>query len=204
MSSVPCFSRLVLALPLTLALAACVDTTDLSTDSSRGPHPSSNAHAVVIVEEFSDLQCPACRAAHEHVTKPLVAQYGARMRFEFLHFPLRSIHRYALDAAEAAECAADQGKFWEFVDLAYAKQPEIGRSAFDEWGQELKLVADLYARCRKSHIKRETVLANYAEGEGRDVRGTPTYFVNGERVESTVEAIGAAIDAALSEAVERL
>lgn len=100
-----------------LLLAACVDTTGISPTSSRPPR--GNANALVTVMEFADFQCPACMSAHATINKPLFEKYGSQVRFEFRHFPLRNIHRFALDLAEASECAADQGKFWEFVDLAY-------------------------------------------------------------------------------------
>lgn len=181
-----------------LSLAACgVDTTGLSADSSRRPMGSPSAS--VVVAEFADLQCPACKAAHETVTKPLIAKYGSRIRFEFKHFPLQGIHAYALPAAEAAECAADQGKFWEFVDLTYINQDKLGTEAIKEWAATLKLDQDLFARCTASRIKKDTVLADYKEGEKLGVNSTPSFFLNGERI--MLQAIGdldAAVAAALA------
>jgi len=178
---------------LSLGLVACVDTTGLSEETSRTPNPRSNANAAVIVEEFADLQCPSCKAAHSMVVEPLLAQYGTQIRYDFKQFPLSSIHRYALDAAEASECAADQNKFWEFVDVAFEKQESLSDSALSEWGEELGLDTDLYERCRASNIKRDMIQAEYDAGRELGVTGTPTFFVNGKRVESSVEAIGAAI-----------
>lgn len=156
----------------------------------------SNANAAVIVEEYADLQCPACRAAHALVVQPLLKDHGSFIRYEFKHFPLASIHRYAMEAAEAAECAADQGKFWEFIDLAYEKQADLNQDALDAWGAEIRVDQALYERCRTSHIKRDAIQASYDAGVKRGVRGTPTFFVNGQQVESTVEALKAAIEAA--------
>ncbi len=123
---------------LTLSLAACgTDTTGLSADSSRGP--AGNPNSAVTVTEFGDLQCPACRSAHTLLEKPLIEKYGSQVRFDFLHFPLQTIHPYALKLAEASECAADQEKFWEFLDVAYERQSELetlggnrGRNRFGE------------------------------------------------------------------------
>lgn len=185
---------------LSLALVACVDTTGLSAESSRPVHPTTSENAVVTVVEYADLQCPACRAAHTLLTQPLVSQYSTRISYEFRHFPLMSIHRYAMDAAQASECAADQGKFWEFVDMAYANQDSLSPQALDQWGQELGLDMDLYDRCRDSGIKRDLVQESYDEGREMGVSGTPTFFVNGERVESTIEALSAAIDQKLGSA----
>lgn len=189
-------------LGLCLALAACVDTTGLSASSSR--IPKGNPNAAVVVSEFADLQCPACKAAHTVITQPLVEKYGNQIRFEFRHFPLRNIHRFALDLAEGAECSADQGKFWEFVDAAFAKQEELKKGSITEWAASLSLDMDLFGRCTASHIKRPTILAEYDQGTAAGVRGTPTYFVNGTQVDSTMEALSEAIDAAQKAAMEKL
>lgn len=181
-----------------LLLAACgVDTTGLSADSSRGPHPQTSASATVTVTEYADLECPACAAAHERIVQPLIQQYGSRIRFEFKHFPLMTIHRFALSAAEGAECAADQGKFWEFEQLAFEKQASLSTAALPVWAEELGLDIPLFERCVASHIKRETILNDQNQGRQMGVQGTPTFFVNGERVESDLATLSSAIDAAL-------
>lgn len=194
------------ALTITLAtLAACgVDTTGLSPDSSRGPHPRSNANAIVTVLEYSDLQCPACKGAQDRVIKPLLERYGSQMRLEFRHFPLTRVHAYALAAAEASECAADQGKFWEFTDLVYSEQEKLNNEALDAWGVELRLDQDLFDRCRASHIKRAMIMAEETAGEKLGVNSTPTFFVNGTKVESSIDAIGKRIEEASAKAINNL
>lgn len=186
-------------LTLSLALVACVDTTGLSAESSRPA--KGNPAALVVVQEFADLQCPACKGAHEQVNGALLEQYGDRIRFEFKHFPLRGIHPYAMESAMASECAADQGKFWEFVDMNYTNQSQLKSTTIREWGNALGLDADLFDRCIRSGIKEDTVLADFAEGEKLGVNGTPSYYVNGQKVSSSVEAIGAAVTAAEAAAV---
>lgn len=180
-----------------LLFTACgVDTTGLSAESSRTMMGSETA--LVTLTEFGDLQCPACKAAHDILTKPLMTKYDGKIRFEFKHFPLRNIHVYALEAAEAAECAADQGKFWQFFDLTYANQDRLSGVALREWAAELNLDAALFDRCVKSNIKEKTILADFAEGSKLGVNSTPSYFVNGVRVpNNTLETLSAAIDAAL-------
>lgn len=180
-----------------LFLVACVDTTGISEESSRPP--KGNANAAVTVVEFGDLQCPACKAAHAQIVQPLIEQRGSQIRFEFHHFPLQSIHRYALQAAMAAECAADQGKFWEFVDLDYADQAKLDNDQLYRWADALGLDDDLFDRCLRSKIKRKAVLADYDQGQELGVSGTPTFFVNGKKVESGLPQITAAIDAAFAE-----
>ncbi len=179
-----------------LIVSACgVDTTGLSAESSRtakGP-----ASATVTVTEYADFQCPACAAAYTLINQPLLAKYGSSIRFEFMHFPLRQLHANAFEAAQAAECAADQGKFWEFVDIDYTNQKDLSSSMLRTWAKTLSLDTDLFDRCVKSGIKGDTVMEDFAQGEKLGVQGTPSYFVNGERVKSnSIEAISAAIDAA--------
>ncbi len=184
--------KLLASLSLVCLLSAC--STGGATSSRP---PQGNPNATVLVEEFADFQCPACRTAHATVSKPIVAKYGSSIRFEFKHFPLRSIHRFALDAAEMSECAADQGKFWEFTDLAYEHQEDLSIETLMEWAESLGLDTDRAERCYKSHDKRSIVLADYKEGRDRGVQGTPTFFVNGQQVQTGVDTLSAAIDQAL-------
>lgn len=193
---------LLVSATLSLALAACTDTTGLSAESSRGSH--GNANSAIVIQEFADLQCPACRAAQAQIVLPIMEQYGKDVRLEFMHFPLRSIHRYALEAAEAAECAADQGKFWEYTDLVYTEQEKLNSEQLAVWAGQLGLDTELFDRCMKSHIKRDTILADYEEGRELGVGGTPTFFVQGKRVETGVATIGAAIEEALGAMQQRL
>jgi protein-disulfide isomerase len=179
-----------------LALSACVDTTGLSSASSRPP--AGNASSGIIFTEYGDLQCPACQAAFELINKPLMDKYAGSVRFEFKHFPLKSIHRNAFEAAQAAECAADQGKFWEYVDLAFVNQKQLSSSSLRTWAADLKLDGALFDRCVSSGIKADAVNADYNQGVKIGVDSTPTFFVNGTRVPSnTLEAATAAIEAAL-------
>lgn len=187
-----------------LTLVACVDTTGLSAESSKAAHPDTDFNAVVSVVEYGDLQCPACAAAYTQLIEPLIAKYGKQISVEFAHFPLTSIHRYAMESAEASECAADQGKFWKLVHLVYAEQDKLTDAQLDVWGAELELDSDLYSRCRKSHIKREAIMAEYEAGKALGVNGTPTFFVNGERVDSSTDALTKAIDTALGSTMMRL
>lgn len=199
-------TRLLLSSASVLLFAACVDTTGISKTTTRPPHPKSNANAAVTVEEFADFQCPACKAAHTVILEPLLEKYGKNIRFEFRHFPIASIHRNALTAAQGGECAADQNKFWEFETLDYTEQEKLVKSpdAVFEWAEKLELDMELFRRCMKSGIKKDIVMADYNAGRELGVKGTPTFFVNGERVDSEIEKIEAAIDAKLKEMQQKL
>lgn len=178
----------------TLALASCVDKTGLSEESSRRAHPDSNPNSAVTIVEYADLQCPACSSTHERVVKPLLSQYGDRIRYDFKHFPLRSIHQYAFVAAEAAECAADQNKFWEYIDIVYENQESLDKSALNTWAEELNSDVELFKRCIKSGIKRRIILNDFEEGKEVGVTGTPSFYVNGEKVSHDLRSLGSAIE----------
>ena len=166
--------------------------------SGRGPHPASNGDAALVVVEYADLQCTACRGAQATIVAPLLVQYGAIIRYEFKHFPLMGVHPLALEAAEAAECASDQGKFWEYADLAFARQPEMSHEKFLLWANELSLDAAPFEQCLTSEEKRASVIAEYKEGLRMGVEGTPTFFVNGEKVQGKLPALQQAIEAGLA------
>lgn len=189
---------------LVLLLAACVDTTGLNGDLHTPPNPKSNASGAVLVQEYGDLECPACKAAYLQLNPELLKEYGKDIRFEFVHFPLQSLHPYAMAAAEASECAADQGKFWEFVDTDYNHQEDLDPAHIDQWAKGLGLDMDTFDRCTKSHIKRSAIQKSYDAGAALGVMGTPTYMVNGKPVEATMDALGAAIKQALQTQIQHL
>lgn len=166
--------------------------------------PRGNPQSVVTVTEYADFECPACGAAHATIVKPLLEKYGSQVRFDFRHFPLRSIHRYTMDLAEAAECAADQGKFWEYVDAAFEKQQDLKKGSAQLWGEELVSDKDMFSRCIRSHIKQDAIIAEYDAGVAAGVQGTPTFMVNDGQVAASAEDISAAIDALLKGATQRL
>ena len=183
-----------------LLFVGCVNKDGLSVESSRPI--KGNPNAIINVLEFSDLQCPACKMVHYGVVKPLLAQYGNKISFEFKHFPLNTIHPYAIAAAMASECAADQGKFWEFVDIAFENQKDLNVDSIFAWGDDLGLNTELYARCWKSNIKRDFVLSEFQEGRKLDVSGTPTFLVNGKQVPTN--ELPQAIDQAYASMTQRL
>ncbi|MFA6522759.1 MAG: thioredoxin domain-containing protein [Candidatus Peribacteraceae bacterium] len=196
--------KLIILLSVTFFLAGCVDTTGLSSLTSKTPRGDPNAN--VVVTEFSDFECPACRTTHVITTQPLLEKYGTKIRFDFKQFPLLTIHELALPLAEASECAADQGKFWEFVDMVYEQQlamdkeqKKVASSDIATWAQSLGLNMEVFGRCTASHIKKAAVLAEFEEGRKLNVGGTPTFFVNGKQLEQNdLASVSAAINAALA------
>jgi protein-disulfide isomerase len=180
-----------------LLLTACVDTTGVQKESTKGPR--GNVNASVTLTEYGDFQCPACGAAETVLLEPLMATYGTRVRFEFKQFPLRGLHPYAQEAAEASECAADQGKFWEMHDIIYKNQKDLNSKNLRSWAEELKLDTHLFGRCLKSKLKRSVVQADYNAGEKLGVNSTPSFFINGEKVPTNdIETVSSMLDTALS------
>ncbi len=178
-------------------LTACVDTTGVKTESTKSPR--GNANASVTLTEYGDYQCPACGVAEAILVQPLLEKYGERVRFEFKQFPLRQIHPYAQEAAEATECAADQGKFWEMHEMMYKNQKNLNSKNIRAWAEEITLDTDLFGRCLKSKIKKSVVQQDYAAGTELGVNSTPSFFVNGEKVTSNeIEVISSMLDAALA------
>ncbi len=140
------------------------------------------ADSKVVVEEFSDFQCPACKAA-QPIVKDLIETLGGRIKFSYRHFPLLTIHTQAFRAALASECANDQGKFWEYHDILFEKQPAFSPEDLKAYAGQLGLKTDDFAACLDSRAKNKVVREEMKEGDKRNVNGTPTFFLNGEKVE---------------------
>lgn len=144
--------------------------------------------AQVTVVEFSDLQCPACKAAQPLVTQ-LKNNYGDSVQVVYRHFPLDSIHPNARLAAQASEVAAEEGKFWEYHDLLFAKQEEWSAIAdkqellnsFGEYAAQLQIDKASFLEKIESQEVAEKVAADAGLGTALQVSSTPTFFVNGQQ-----------------------
>jgi len=144
--------------------------------------------------EYGDYQCPYCADAHE-VVKEIQERLGNRLCFVFRNFPLVEIHPFAEHAAEAAESAAGQGRFWEMHDTLFENQNALTDEDLAEYAMELgldarRLVADVRKGAHAERIKKDL-----ASGEQNGVNGTPTFFVNGQLFagEPTPEELTAAL-----------
>lgn len=147
------------------------------------PRPvAGKAEAAILVEEFSDFQCPACQAAQPTV-KDMLQTLGDRIAFRYKHFPLLTIHPQAFRAALASECANDQGKFWDYHDKLFEKQPAFSRDELVGYAGELGLDTGSFAACLDSRAKSGVVREDMREAESRGVNSTPSFFVNGEPVQ---------------------
>ncbi|MBT3835168.1 thioredoxin domain-containing protein [Candidatus Peribacteria bacterium] len=183
---------------LLLTLTACSsDASGINSESSK--KPLGNPASSIIVEEFSDIQCPACKFAHENIVKRLLDEYGRNIRFEFKHFPLRGIHPFAQKASEASECAADQELFLEFLDIAYKNQKNLTTTNLVSYAEEIGVEdMDLFNQCLRSGAKKKFVDNNYNEAIKKKLTGTPTFIVSGKRIpKNSYELIKTAIEEAM-------
>ncbi|OGF02748.1 MAG: hypothetical protein A3H14_02845 [Candidatus Doudnabacteria bacterium RIFCSPLOWO2_12_FULL_49_8] len=140
--------------------------------------------AALVLEEFSDFQCPACKSAQPTI-KDVVATFGDRVYFKYYHYPLVTIHTQAFRAALASECANDQGKFWQYHDLLFDNQPNFSRDDLVAYARQLELNIDGengFAACLDARAKTDIVRADMRAGDERGIQGTPTFFLNGEAV----------------------
>ena len=153
--------------------------------------------AKVTVVEFSDFECPYCSRAAT-VTTQLKEKYGDKVRFVFRQFPL-SFHKSAQGAAEASMAAHAQGKFWEFHDLMFKNQRELSDEDLQKYAQQLGLNMTKFKKDMESHEYADEVKSDIALGSQVAVGGTPTLFVNGERVSNPTDfaVVSKEIDEAL-------
>ncbi len=136
-----------------------------------------SSSAKVIVEEYSDFQCPYCGKAYPTV-KQVKETYGDSIEFIYKHFPLPS-HPFAQKAAEASECARDQGKFWEYHNMLFENQKELAVSDLKKYASDLGLNTEQFNECLDSSIKDDIVRNDLLEGQRKGVTGTPSFFING-------------------------
>jgi len=153
---------------------------NLNGDPVRGP-----ANAKVTIVEFSDFQCPYCALAETEVAK-IMKQYPADVRVIFKQFPL-DFHPQAHLAAEASLAAQAQGKFWELHDRLYAHFREINSARILTWAGEVGLDVNRLQSDLNSHKFNDRVNAEEQEGEKAEVEGTPTFFINGRRLNGTFD-----------------
>lgn len=155
---------------------------------SKTDHVRGAADGKVTLVEFGDFQCPAC-AAYEPLVRQVAEDNKTVLKVVYKHFPLTQIHQNALISAKAAEAAGVQGKFWEMHDMLYDKQPEwsTGLNARDmimKYAAELKLDTKKFSDDLNSKAIEDKIFAEAKEGTKLGVQGTPTFFLNGKKLES--------------------
>jgi len=144
-----------------------------------------NNDAPLKITEFIDFQCPACANGSKYL-KETMERHPQLIRLQLKHFPLQ-MHRYGFLSARYAECATEQGKFWEMHDLLLARQNnwkrlDDPRPAFSQMANEARIDEQKLKECVASGRSDKIIEQNRVEGSGRRIRSTPTYFVNGKMV----------------------
>jgi protein-disulfide isomerase len=164
------------------AAVTAADRSGLATadDPSLGPED-----AKLAVVEFLDYQCPFCGQASS-TFREVAAAYGDRVRFVVRDFPVPEIHPDAVAAAEAAGCAEAQGRFWPMHDRLFALRGKLSRAGLDLAAQQSGLDMGVFGACMDLHARLDEIEADIAAGTAAGVRGTPTFFFNGEPVEGVI------------------
>lgn len=160
-------------------------------------HIAGSPTARVTLVEYGDFECPFCGAAHP-VVRQIQRAMGDRLRFVFRHFPLSTVHPHAALAAEAAEAAGAQGKFWEMHDLLFENQQHLEIEDLIRYAEILGLDPVRFERDLVDHVHLPRVQEDFRSGVRSGVNGTPTFFINdirydgGHDLESMMAALAAA------------
>jgi protein-disulfide isomerase len=152
-----------------------------SRDHAQGPDD-----APLTLLEYGDYECPDCRNALPIVRK-LAEEFGPRLRVAFRNFPVVTIHRHASVAAQAAEAAAAQGKFWQMHSMLYEHQQDLATADFSHYALRLGLEIYRFQSDMSSEIFAPRVRQDYDGGVRSGVKGTPTFFINGRRYRGAIE-----------------
>jgi protein-disulfide isomerase len=174
--------------------------TKLSVPVSAKDHRQGDADAPCTLVEYGDYQCPSCGQAYP-IVKRVQKHYGKRLSFVFRNFPLTQMHPFAEPAAETAEFAGANGKFWGMHDLIYENQARLGDDELlPELAKQLHLASAKLLEALESKEFEPRVKADFSSGVRSGVNGTPTFFINGQRHDgpydfaSLVEAIDGVLE----------
>jgi protein-disulfide isomerase len=141
-------------------------------------HVMGSAQAPVSIVEYGDFECPACKLAYPAV-KLLLKTFGSAVRVAYRHFPLVEVHPHAELAAEAAEAAGAQGKFWPMHDLLFENQQHLKANHLRAYAQRLELDLSRYDYEMGDHVYLQRVREHVASGVASGVRATPGFYLNG-------------------------
>lgn len=201
MKSVHARTSVILGGATLYAVAAMAAGDDIRSANALGP-----ANAPVLIEFFSDLQCPQC-ARYEPMVKTVRAEFGDKTRMVLRHFPLTA-HEHALPASWAAEAAANQGKFWEMAESLYKTQwmwarAPAPRAVFIDQAKQLGLDVDKFQKDMDSSDVHERISADQTHAQSVGVKAAPSVVINGYNVPNTEfseSGFRAAIKTALAKA----
>ena len=169
-------SKALASLPIT---PGPVDVTSMDDPTLRANNPT------ITIVEFGDFSCPFSKKASTTLHS-IVATYRDKISYTYRDFPISDLHPDAKKAAEAAACAQDQGKFWEYHDKLYLNQEDLRESRLIELAKEVNLNVLDFKQCLSSGRKTAEIEQDIADGVAAGVRATPTFFINNNRVEGAI------------------
>ena len=152
---------------------------DLAAPVEAADHVIGASHAPVTIVEYGDFECPTCKQAAPAL-KLLLERFAGRTRAVFRHFPVEEMHPHALAAAQAAECAGAQGKFWEMHDLLFANQEHLKINQLRSYAQQLQLDMARFTAEMDDEVYLQRIREHMEGARRSSVRGTPAFFVNGK------------------------
>jgi protein-disulfide isomerase len=160
-------------------------------------HIQGPTEAAVTLVEYGDYECPYCGAAYP-IIKEVQSRMGERLRFVFRNFPITTSHPHAEQAAETAEAAAAQGRFWQMHDLLYENQRRLRDPDLRDYAERLALDVERFDKELADHVHAARVREDFMSGVRSGVNGTPTFYINGARHDDSydVETMLAALERA--------
>lgn len=180
-------------------------------NSQLSNHTDGKGTKKVTLVEYGDFQCPAC-GAYYPIIEQVRQQYGDQITFQFRNFPLVQIHQNAMVAHRAAEAANKQGKFWEMYNLLYSQQQSWTTSPnasvlMESFAAKLELNLDQFKQDFQSSAINDTINADIKSGQALGVSSTPTFFLNGKKLDPSpdrsVEAFSKLIDEAIQQSASQ-
>jgi protein-disulfide isomerase len=149
-------------------------------------HIQGSAEALVTLMEYGDYECPHCGRAYL-IVEEIRLEVGDQLRFVFRNFPLTQSHEHAEMAAESAEAAAAQERFWEMHRTLFTHQSELDTSNLLQYASRLGMDTERFKRALTTHAYRDRVHEDFMSGVRSGVNGTPTFFINGVRYDGPVD-----------------
>lgn len=153
---------------------------------SERDHIKGPTTAPITLVEYGDYECPYCGQAY-YIVKEMEQLLGNMLRFVFRNFPLTNIHPHAQHAAEAAEAAGGQGKFWEMHDTLFENQRALDDPHLLKYAEMIGLDPEQFTRDMTEHCYAARVREDFLSGVRSGVGGTPTFFINGSRYEGSYD-----------------
>jgi protein-disulfide isomerase len=155
--------------------------------SEERDHIQGPANAAVTLVEYGDYECPYCGAAYP-IIKTVQARMDQQLRFVYRNFPMTTTHPHAEQAAEAAEAAGVQGRFWEMHDVLFENQKRLREPDLLSYAEALALDMKRFETELAEHVHAPRVREDFIGGVRSGVNGTPTFYVNGVRYDGSYQA----------------